>query len=384
MCSHHLYNPNSGAAGVDNRLAEALISLGLKVKLVFYDDVYSNKIAHSKWATHLFPFKMAQYFLNEHKKNKFDIVEATAGDFWLANVLLNNKNNYNRNFMKVVSTHGLEHFHLTVNNQTRNAEGKNFKKPYNIYYNLYYKNFKLWQVKQDLMQADVAIVHNSLDKRFASLIVGVNSKKINVIPWGINDNLFLYANNLKMVRNDNLLFNLIFLGRWDKDKGVHLLPQIVDKLFETDHRYRLTCAGLGDHITEDEVLAYFPIQYRSRINIISQYDNDKLQNILSQHGILIFPSVAEGFGMVIAEAMSCGLVIITTRVGLVIDWIKNEENGFIVKRRDADSYVEMIKYAVNQPELAYKIRQKAHKTALHFNWKKIAEERIKIYENYFQ
>jgi glycosyltransferase involved in cell wall biosynthesis len=64
--------------------------------------------------------------------------------------------------------------------------------------------------------------------------------------------------------------------------------------------------------------------------------------IMAQHDVLVFPSLIEGFGAVILEAMSRGLPVITTPNTAGPDLIEEGIDGYIVPIRDADAIAERL------------------------------------------
>src|SRR5690606_1330849 len=58
--------------------------------------------------------------------------------------------------------------------------------------------------------------------------------------------------------------------------------------------------------------------------------------LMKSSKILLMASLYEGFPMVIAEALSCGLPVISTDVGSISDIVANNYNGFVLKRGYTD------------------------------------------------
>jgi len=79
-------------------------------------------------------------------------------------------------------------------------------------------------------------------------------------------------------------------------------------------------------------------------------DATEVACLLNQSKILIMPSFNEGGPRVVFEAMACGLPVITTRVGLMLDIIKDGENGFFVDW-SAEDMAEKISRLLKDKEL---------------------------------
>jgi glycosyltransferase involved in cell wall biosynthesis len=79
--------------------------------------------------------------------------------------------------------------------------------------------------------------------------------------------------------------------------------------------------------------------------------------------ILIMPSHSEAFGNVVAEAMSYGLAVITTPVGLAQEWIENGRNGLLVDG-SAQSLVDASQSLLADAGLSSRLGEHAHHEAL--------------------
>ena len=71
---------------------------------------------------------------------------------------------------------------------------------------------------------------------------------------------------------------------------------------------------------------------------------------MERQDVLVFPSLFEGFGLVILEAMSRGLPVIATSHTAAPDLLVDGEEGFIVPIRSADAIVEKLEILLREPE----------------------------------
>jgi glycosyltransferase involved in cell wall biosynthesis len=110
-----------------------------------------------------------------------------------------------------------------------------------------------------------------------------------------------------------------------------------------------------------------------------------LVRIMHESDVFVFPSLCEGFGLVILEAMATGLPVITTDRTSGVDFIENGVEGYII---DAQN-VEMIKMAimkfVNSPEIIKEMGEKSINKSQQFTWDLFGERlinSIEKFENY--
>jgi glycosyltransferase involved in cell wall biosynthesis len=97
--------------------------------------------------------------------------------------------------------------------------------------------------------------------------------------------------------------------------------------------------------------------------------HDEILREMSRHDVFVFPSLFEGFGLVILEAMSRGLPVITTAHTAGPDVITDGQDGFIVPIRSAEAIAEKLdQLAVDRIRLR-EMQEAAKATAARFTWR---------------
>lgn len=125
-------------------------------------------------------------------------------------------------------------------------------------------------------------------------------------------------------------------------------------------------------------------QYLVKGENISVIDHHISQNDLvrlyEQASIFCLPSIDEGFGMVVVEAMASGLpVIISENVGAK-DLIKNGVEGFIVPIRDKEALKEKITFFYENPKITEEMGQAAYKKAIEYNPQNYGKRVVELYQ----
>ena len=95
---------------------------------------------------------------------------------------------------------------------------------------------------------------------------------------------------------------------------------------------------------------------------------------MKEQDILLFPSLFEGFGLVITESMSQGTPVITTERTAGPDIITNGEDSWIVKAGSSDGLKEKIEEILLNRELVKIVGQEAMETAKKRPWSVFGEE----------
>lgn len=157
-------------------------------------------------------------------------------------------------------------------------------------------------------------------------------------------------------------YDLIFVGRLTKNKGINLLLEAASKLKTQISNFKLLIVGTGPLA---EYLKFKIKNLKMQNNIILYgwaRDSQEVAELLNQSRILVVPSYNEGGPRVVLEAMACGVPVLATPVGIVLDIIKGGEYGGVIDWNPVDisqKAVELLgntskyqKYRINGLEIA--------------------------------
>ena len=96
-------------------------------------------------------------------------------------------------------------------------------------------------------------------------------------------------------------------------------------------------------------------------------------------------SLAETLPSAIREAMSVGRPIVTTNVGVIDEYLKDGENGFLINKRDEYEFAEAIAKLLSDENLRYKIGLNNRRYALEkFSLRNIIKQWLEVYEETYE
>lgn len=208
-------------------------------------------------------------------------------------------------------------------------------------------------VTDETRLSDYVIVNSSFTKQ--SLVEnGIDSQKVYVVPLGVDVDLFCPAP--ERVPNDKEL-RVLFVGTVDQRKGIGYLLEAVHQL-RPNYNVTLTlCGPLHPGVQKCE-------RYRNDYRALGRIDHVQLPEIYRQADVFVLPSLVEGFGRVIVEAMACGLPVIATPHTCAPDIITDGVDGFVVPIRDVEAIKSRLVYLYENPIERQKMGQMARKTAV--------------------
>lgn len=144
--------------------------------------------------------------------------------------------------------------------------------------------------------------------------------------------------------------------------GTHDLRKGTPYLLEAWRRLRLPNATLrlvGPLRLSDEFL----LPYRGMFEHVPHVPRAELGAEYAKGDLLAFPTLGDGFGLVILEAMCCGTPVLTTRCGGGPECITDGVDGWIVKEREVDAIADVLRLAASQRERAWQMGRAARRTA---------------------
>jgi glycosyltransferase involved in cell wall biosynthesis len=126
---------------------------------------------------------------------------------------------------------------------------------------------------------------------------------------------------------------LLWFGSWGDRKGIHYLNRAFRQIKKSRPRATLTLGGTGQ--SPADLAVWFDADLRGSLRVLPRISIDEQIAEFNRHSIFLFPSLSEGFGLALVEAMSMGLACVTTFTGLVGDWMTDEREAMIVPMASA-------------------------------------------------
>ena len=169
--------------------------------------------------------------------------------------------------------------------------------------------------------------------------VGVEPEKIFVEPYGVNLSTFEPSEE-KFPR-----FSVMWASSATQTKGIGYLLEALARTPVPG--IELVLAGHPFGI--DPVALYEP---RIRVRRLGHISREELGRVMARCHVHVFPTLLEGFGRNIIEAMASGLPVITTPNCAGPDLIEDGVTGFIISIRDVDAICEKLAWVYDHPQEA--------------------------------
>lgn len=220
--------------------------------------------------------------------------------------------------------------------------------------NFYFPDWYRERLEQEPHEADVCIAASRFTKRSLE-DVGVESSRIQLLPLGADVNQFHFLR-----RTVDGPFRILFVGGVGQRKGIKYLLRAYDQM--RGPGVELTVAGP----LPADMRPLAP--YQRRVRLTGRLDQSEIVREMHQAHVLVLPSVFEGFGLVIVEAMATGMPVIASTHSAGPDIIREGHDGFVLEPDDVDGLVNRLEVLRSDRNLAVEMGVNAKDRAREFSW----------------
>ena len=172
--------------------------------------------------------------------------------------------------------------------------------------------------------------------------------------------------------------SVIFVGRFSTQKGIPDLLKIWKLVYQRHPDWQLHMyAGYGD---EDEKLKSY-IEEMGKGVVLHEPTSDIFSKY-KESSMLLLTSIFEPFGLVMPEAMSCGLPVVAFDCPYgPADIITDGEDGFLIKNRDIHAFADKVCQLIENPQLRTEMGQRAIASSQRFSPEKIMPMWKQLFES---
>ena len=215
-------------------------------------------------------------------------------------------------------------------------------------------------------EADVIFVPSTFARR-SFLQAGVDPAKVVAIPYGVRLEEYFPA-----PKRDEM-FRVLCVATLTVRKGIGYLLEATSRLALPNSEVVLRGAAAPE---SKRLLA----PHQGRLRLQPPVRRHELRDLYSQASVLVLPSVEDGFGLVIAQAMACGVPVIATTHTGGPDLITDGKDGFIVPVRSATAIAERLEYLYSHPEERAQMGRAALEKVRSLNgWGQYADDVLRTY-----
>lgn len=257
-------------------------------------------------------------------------------------------------------------------------------------------------VPRSIKKADKIIVPSEATKRDVMELFGVAESKIAVIPHGVEERFYsssviasgtprgspieIALSSRLLVgtpRNDNNKDYILFVGTIEPRKNITRLIEAYQGLPEEIRKeYDLVIVGKPGHIP----LA--PPHFKGEgVRVLNYVRDDDLPGLYQNAALFVYPSLYEGFGLPVLEAMAAGVPVVTSK-GTAMEEVTSPSPSsrggacaLLVDPYSVDQIRDAVAKLLTDPELRGVMGERGVMLAKGFSWGQTVQKTLEIYES---
>lgn len=228
---------------------------------------------------------------------------------------------------------------------------------------------------------------SSWTKRSLVRRLGADPKKIRVIHEGVEKNKFKVPASPAGRQSSKFKINqvlgkyklkkpyLLFVGVIQPRKNLVRLIEAFSKLEEPS--LSLVLAGRLGWMYDEIVAAPTKFGVKDKVHFLGYVPEEDLPALYQAASVFALPSLTEGFGLPVLEAMAAGTPVVAARAGALPEVVG--EAGLLVNPLNPGELAGALSLVLQNPELAEGLREKGFKRAANFSWEKAAQKTVELF-----
>ena len=308
----------------------------------------------------------------------YDVVDAAGAEGWVISLAarMHRLRREQGRPAVVARSHGLEHIYFRELVEDHRAGL--LRKPW--WRQWWFPATRLRQVAWSFWLADRAIMLNSGGRAIARERRWQPPECIDLISHGVDAERILHAPASDAPRGAGVLFS----GAWYTGKGTVYLARAHALLLRQGVHIPLTLLGGGIGYpfeqVERHVRSTFAPESQPWLTVLPRLsDENAVFALYRTHDFLVCPSTAEGFGMVVLEALSQRLAVVCTSAVGVSERLRAETNALIVPARDVEALAAAMARLWQDAGLRRALAEAGYQWARGYTWRYAAENTLAAY-----
>jgi glycosyltransferase involved in cell wall biosynthesis len=241
-------------------------------------------------------------------------------------------------------------------------------------------------VSRTTRRADAIITVSECSKRDIVKLLGLPPERIHVIGNAVDRSLFPVRDPwlLAAVRERYGIAPrfILYFGGFDMRKNVPRLIQAYARLPEALRReYQLVIAGryqnLGHPLFPDPRRTVASLGLESSVIFTGQVREQDKAPLFSAATLFAFPSLYEGFGIPVLEAMACGTPVLTSNLSALPEVAGDA--GLLVDPYDPEAICQGLAELLESQARREELARRGLERARHFTWDHVAEQTVRVY-----
>ncbi len=238
-------------------------------------------------------------------------------------------------------------------------------------------------VRRVMRQSEAVIAFSYAAKEQAVQHLGVHSSKIHVVYHGVERTFRPAPVNLELLRQVGWVPGeriLLFLGSLEPRKNPLFLLDVAAELLALGQKVRLVLCGAGP-LQEALRRRISALGLEPHVFLAGPVPEPLKADYYNLADVFTFPSDLEGFGLVLAEAMSCGTPVVAFNTSAISEVVEDGETGFLIQPGDKREFVRKTILLLDNEALRTRMGSRARdRVDRLFRWERAAQQTLAVYQ----
>ncbi|MCP4631488.1 MAG: glycosyltransferase family 4 protein [candidate division Zixibacteria bacterium] len=205
--------------------------------------------------------------------------------------------------------------------------------------------------------------------------IGIDERKVLIFPMPFDVEKFIPKGDVQREPG-----SVLIIARMIPRKGHQYLILACKELIEQGYDIKLNIIGYGPE-KENIQNMINELKLNEYIKILDPVDHKENVKYYHKASMFVLPSITEGFGVVYAESLACGIPTIATNDGGAVDIVQDGITGLTVPSRDHLKLAEAMKFMLDNPEIAMQYAAAGQEFVKNtFTPQHIAKKMLDLYE----
>lgn len=211
-------------------------------------------------------------------------------------------------------------------------------------------------------------------------------KNIEIIPNGVDLEKFTIKDRCVTCGTSDVPhkeFVILSVGRLEKVKGHTYLIEAFAQIKKQITEATLILVGDGSKRGNLERQVK-ELGINDSVQFFGEVPHDELPHYYHKADVFVMPSLSEGFGITVIEAMACGVPVVGSRVGGLLDIIRDEETGLLIETANIIELVQAIITLKDDAGFQLRIISESLKNVQDYSWDVVSARISNLYNNSYE
>ena len=238
-------------------------------------------------------------------------------------------------------------------------------------------------IRTSSRRADALIADSESTRQDAIRLAGTPPEKIFTAQLGVTPEFRQVRDQipLQQVRQKYQLPEhfLLYVGLLEPRKNLPTLLQAYAAIADQLPGHRLVIAGRKGWMFEEVLRQVEQSNLAEKIHFTGYVEQSDLPLVYNMADVFIYPSIYEGFGLPVLEAMACGTPVITSSVSSMPEIVGDA--GVLLSPDDPRALAGAMLHLVNDPAERQRLSHRGLERAAAFTWERTAAQTIAVYHH---